>query len=80
MFVLAPSTRFGYFIYPAAMILWLLVSQAGRNFAEQPAPEDPEALTLPIDPEVLTLPVDPEVLTSPEDPEDPKILATPASG
>jgi hypothetical protein len=101
MFVLAPSTRFGYFIYPAAMILWLLVSQAGRNVAEQPvspadrgsadqpAPEDPEALTipvdpealiLPVDPEALILPVDPEVLTSPEDPEDPKILATPASG
>ena len=29
MFILAPSTRFGYFIYPAAMVLWLLVSQAG---------------------------------------------------
>jgi hypothetical protein len=26
MFVLAPSTRFGYFIYPAAMVLWLLAS------------------------------------------------------
>jgi hypothetical protein len=33
-----------------------------------------------VDPEALILPVDPEVLTSPEDPEDPKILATPASG
>jgi hypothetical protein len=31
MFVLAPSTRFGYFIYPAALVLWLLVSQAGRK-------------------------------------------------
>ena len=31
MFVLAPSTRFGYFIYPAALVLWLLVSQAGRT-------------------------------------------------
>jgi len=30
MFVLAPSTRFGYFIYPAALVLWLLVAQAGR--------------------------------------------------
>jgi hypothetical protein len=39
MFVLAPSTRFGYFIYPAAMVLWLLVSQAGRALAERPAPE-----------------------------------------
>jgi hypothetical protein len=31
MFVLAPSTRFGYFIYPAALVLWLLVAQAGRK-------------------------------------------------
>ena len=31
MFVLAPSTRFGYFIYPAALVLWLQVSQAGRK-------------------------------------------------
>jgi len=35
MFVLAPSTRFGYFIYPAALVLWLLVSKAGRKSAEQ---------------------------------------------
>src|SRR5690242_21662493 len=39
MFVLAPSTRFGYFIYPAAMVLWLLASQSGRALAERPAPE-----------------------------------------
>jgi uncharacterized membrane protein len=31
MFVLAPSTRFGYFIYPAALVLWLLVAQVGRK-------------------------------------------------
>jgi hypothetical protein len=31
MFVLAPSTRFGYFIYPAALVLWLLVAKAGRK-------------------------------------------------
>jgi hypothetical protein len=31
MFVLAPSTRFGYFIYPAALVLWVLVAQAGRK-------------------------------------------------
>ena len=41
MFVLAPSTRFGYFIYPAAMVLWLLVSQSGRKAAPRPAPEAP---------------------------------------
>jgi hypothetical protein len=40
MFVLAPSTRFGYFIYPAALVLWLLVSQAGRKSADPaPAPD-----------------------------------------
>jgi hypothetical protein len=30
MFVLAPSTRFGYFIYPAALVLWLYVAKVGR--------------------------------------------------
>lgn len=44
MFVLAPSTRFGYFIYPAAMVLWLLASQAGRRAAATTAPAAPEAL------------------------------------
>ncbi len=42
MFVLAPSTRFGYFIYPAAMVLWLVASQAGRKSAA--AQRDPEAV------------------------------------
>ena len=31
LFVLAPSTRFGYFIYPAALVLWLLIALAGRK-------------------------------------------------
>jgi len=39
MFLLAPSTRFGYFIYPAALVLWLLVAQAGRRAAAQREPE-----------------------------------------
>jgi hypothetical protein len=43
MFVLAPSTRFGYFIYPAALVLWLLVSIAGRKSAGQQGPEAPGA-------------------------------------
>lgn len=30
MFVLAPSTRWGYFIYPGALLVWLLVCRAGR--------------------------------------------------
>ena len=45
MFVLAPSTRFGYFIYPAAMVLWLLVAGAGRTAAfdsnRSPDPSSP---------------------------------------
>ena len=41
MFVLAPSTRFGYFIYPAAMVLWLLAAQAGRKAA---VPGEPDLL------------------------------------
>jgi hypothetical protein len=38
MFVLAPSTRFGYFIYPAALVLWVLVAQAGRKAPDPIAP------------------------------------------
>jgi hypothetical protein len=49
MFVLAPSTRFGYFIYPAAMVLWLLASIAGRKTADPdeedgPAPGPPPGI------------------------------------
>ena len=43
MFVLAPSTRFGYFIYPAALALWLLIAQAGRKSVE-PVHVQPVAL------------------------------------
>jgi Glycosyltransferase family 87 len=31
MFVLAPATRFGYFIYPGGILAWLLVSHAGQR-------------------------------------------------
>ena len=31
MFTLAPATRFGYFIYPAGLLAWLLVATAGRR-------------------------------------------------
>jgi hypothetical protein len=31
MFGLAPATRFGYFIYPASLILWLEVSRLGQR-------------------------------------------------
>jgi hypothetical protein len=35
MFVLAPSTRFGYFIYPAALAVWLLAVWVGRRTDEK---------------------------------------------
>jgi hypothetical protein len=49
MFILAPSTRFGYFIYPGAMMLWLLVSMAGRRPAAlaEPQPQPQEGPPLP---------------------------------
>jgi hypothetical protein len=50
MFVLAPSTRFGYFIYPAAMVVWLLVAKAGRDPEPAPVPA-PSPLTPGADPE-----------------------------
>jgi hypothetical protein len=37
MFVLAPSTRFGYFIYPAALAIWLLAAWSGRKADEDDA-------------------------------------------
>jgi hypothetical protein len=40
MFTLAPATRFGYYIYPAALFLWLEVSRLGLR---QAAAEDPAA-------------------------------------
>ena len=42
MFVLAPSTRFGYFIYPAALVVWLLVSWAGRESKAGGSPAPPD--------------------------------------
>ncbi len=43
MFVLAPSTRFGYFIYPATLILWLLAVLAARRAPDSPATPGPGA-------------------------------------
>jgi hypothetical protein len=36
MFLLAPSSRFGYFIYPGTLALWLLAVTAGRDPGGQP--------------------------------------------
>jgi 4-amino-4-deoxy-L-arabinose transferase-like glycosyltransferase len=39
MFTLAPATRFGYFIYPASLLLWLEVSRFGlRQSAAEGSP------------------------------------------
>ncbi len=44
MFVLAPSTRFGYFIYPATLAIWLFAVRLGRQAAERAASPDPGEL------------------------------------
>jgi hypothetical protein len=31
MFVLAPATRFGYFIYPGGILAWLMVAYVGQR-------------------------------------------------
>jgi len=41
MFVLAPSTRFGYFIYPATLAIWLFAVLAGSQRADRPVTPDP---------------------------------------
>jgi len=41
MFVLAPSTRFGYFIYPLALVLWLIITTAGRRAVADQSPAAP---------------------------------------
>ncbi len=41
MFVLAPSTRFGYFIYPATLVIWLLAAEGGRTGPDEPLTPDP---------------------------------------
>jgi len=38
MFVLAPATRFGYFLYPAGLLAWLGISWLGSSGAGPPGP------------------------------------------
>jgi Glycosyltransferase family 87 len=42
MFVLAPSTRFGYLIYPATLAIWLLAVVAGRAVQDEPVRPNPD--------------------------------------
>jgi hypothetical protein len=39
MFTLAPATRFGYFIYPGALLLWLEVSLLGLRWSDTERPK-----------------------------------------
>jgi hypothetical protein len=56
MFLLAPSTRYGYFIYPLALVIWLAAVLAGRRASgsggtgtpEQPAPAAGERPVQPV--------------------------------
>lgn len=41
MFMLAPSTRFGYLIYPATLVIWLLVVVQGRTARDEAITPDP---------------------------------------
>ncbi|HEY2443669.1 MAG TPA: hypothetical protein VGI31_11075 [Streptosporangiaceae bacterium] len=36
MFTLAPATRFGYYLYPAGLLVWLLVARIGRRVPAEP--------------------------------------------
>lgn len=41
MFLLAPSTRYGYFIYPLTLVIWLVAAMAGRRPLEAGLPPGP---------------------------------------
>src|SRR3984893_13541654 len=43
MFVLAPATRFGYFMYPLGLWAWLIVSQLGTRRVLSPGRSDEDA-------------------------------------
>lgn len=46
MFLLAPSSRYGYFIYPVTLAIWLLATVAGRQSrGVMPDPGEPAAST-----------------------------------
>ena len=43
MFMLAPATRFGYFMYPLGLWAWLIVSQLGARRVHSPGRPDEDA-------------------------------------
>jgi len=58
MFVLAPSTRFGYFIYPAALAIWLFAVRVGGQAAGGPATPDPGGTAASLSTSRPTIPVE----------------------
>ena len=47
MFTLAPATRYGYFIYPLAMLMWLEVSRLGQRQSSEEALSAGDAVGAP---------------------------------
>jgi hypothetical protein len=45
LFLLDPSSRFGYFVYPLALLGWLVLTKT--NDSERTAPTPPDALLVP---------------------------------
>jgi len=58
MFVLAPSTRFGYFIYPATLAIWLFAVRAGTPASGRPATPDPDEPAARLSTSRPTIPVE----------------------
>jgi Glycosyltransferase family 87 len=58
MFVLAPSTRFGYFIYPATLAIWLFAVRAGRRVTLESASLDPDEPAASLNTSLPTIPVE----------------------
>jgi hypothetical protein len=59
MFVLAPSTRFGYFIYPAALAIWLFAVRAGSQAVDGSATPDPGEPAASLSTSRPTIPAEP---------------------
>ena len=58
MFVLAPSTRFGYFIYPATLAIWLYAVRAGGQPGDGSATPDPDGRAASLNTSRPTIPAE----------------------
>jgi Glycosyltransferase family 87 len=61
MFLLAPSTRYGYFIYPITLAIWLLATLAVRETPEADVTRDPDEPPASLRTKRRTSPVTPPV-------------------